>query len=268
VGTGDIDRVRDEANPLYKELRQEPQLSIYYIGFNAQEPPFDDPLVRQAFSMAVDKERIVRNLFKGMVEPAGGLLPPGLPGFNAQLEPLPFDPQRARELLQASRYKGQLPPVTITVAGEGNPIPKDLEAILTDWKENLGVSVKVRELSPDVYFYQLMQEKDQLFSTGWVADYPDPHNFLDVLFHTGSDPNSGEYSNPEVDRLLDEAGVERDPAQRLKLYQEAEQVLVDDAAALPLWFSSEYYLVKPWVQGYRLTPLGVPTLSEVYIGYS
>ena len=265
VSIADIDRVRDEANPLYQELRAEPQLSLYYIGFNARQPPFDDPLVRQAFSLAVDKERIIRNLFKGTVEPAGGFLPPGLPGFNPQLEPLQFDPQQARDLLQASRYKGRLPPITLTTAGEGEPIPKYLQAILTDWKQYLGITVTVRQLSPEVYFYRLTEEKDQLFSTGWVADYPDPHNFLDVLFHTGSEPNSGEYSNPEIDRLLERAGVERDPAQRLRLYQEIEQRLVEDAAALPLWFSTEYYLVKPWVKGYRLTPLGVPTLKEVYI---
>ena len=98
-----------------------------------------------------------------------------------------------------------------------------------------------------------------------MADYPDPHNFLDVLFHTGSEPNSGEYSNPEIDRLLERAGVERDPAQRLRLYQEIEQRLVGDDAAPPIWVSTDYYLVKPWVKGYQLTPLGVPTLSEVFI---
>ena len=91
---------------------------------------------------------------------------------------------------------------------------------------------------------------------GWIADYPHPQDFLDMLFHTGADNNYGEYSNPAVDTLLDKAGVEADTAKSLEMYQQAEQMLVNDAAVLPLWFGENYVLVKPYVQGYEINADG------------
>jgi len=111
----------------------------------------------------------------------------------------------------------------------------------------------------------LKQEKDDMFMLGWVADYPDPHNFLDTLFYTGSENNVFGYSNHELDILLDEAAVEQDSATRLSLYRQAEQKVVDEAPCLPLWFGRNYILVKPGVEGYELNPLGLPDLSKVSV---
>ena len=104
-----------------------------------------------------------------------------------------------------------------------------------------------------------------MYYLGWVADYPHPQNFLDVLFHTGADNNNGEYSNPEVDRLLEMAGVEPDYELGLVLYQQAEQKLVEDAACLPLLFGQNYVLVKPYVKGYHLNAMGFAWLNNVSI---
>ena len=98
-----------------------------------------------------------------------------------------------------------------------------------------------------------------------LADYPHPQDFLDILFHTGVEYNYGEYSNPEVDALLDRAGVETDKERSLAQYQQAEQKLVDDAACLPLWFGQNYILVKPYVDGYELNPMGFAMLNKVVI---
>jgi oligopeptide transport system substrate-binding protein len=100
---------------------------------------------------------------------------------------------------------------------------------------------------------------------GWVADYPHPQDFLEILFRTGVDNNAGEYSNPEVDILLEEAGLESDYGVSLARYQQAEQKLVDDAACIPLWFGRNYLLVKPYVSGYELNPLGFASLNKVSI---
>ncbi|GAI18723.1 unnamed protein product [marine sediment metagenome] len=100
---------------------------------------------------------------------------------------------------------------------------------------------------------------------GWVADYPDPHNFLDNLFYSGSENNIFGYSNPELDDLLSQAAIEQDTATRLSMYQQAEQKIIDEAPCLPLWFGTNYILVKPYVRGYELNPLGVPDLSQVYM---
>ncbi|GAI58635.1 unnamed protein product [marine sediment metagenome] len=104
-----------------------------------------------------------------------------------------------------------------------------------------------------------------MFYIGWVADYPHPQDFLDVLFHTGTDNNYGEYSNPGVDALLERAGIEPDNDLSLKLYQQAEQLLVEDAACLPLWFGKNYVLVKPYIKGYKLNPLGFAMLNNVSV---
>ena len=261
-----IDKVTDKAGPFYQELQVIPELSFGYIGFNTTRPPFDDANLRRAFSQAIDKDKLVSLVFKDMVQRADGILPPGMPGFNKDLSGLGFDVNKAKELI-ASRYGSVsgLPPITITTSGWGGLISQGLEAIIQEWRQNLGVEVKVRQLEPQRFLYYLKQEKDEMFFIGWVADYPHPQNFLDVLFHTGVDNNYGEYSNPEVDALLERAGVEPDDDLSLALYQQAEQKLVDDAGCIPLWFGQNHILVKSYIEGYDLNPMGFAMLNKVSI---
>ncbi|HEX78616.1 MAG TPA: peptide ABC transporter substrate-binding protein, partial [Dehalococcoidia bacterium] len=111
----------------------------------------------------------------------------------------------------------------------------------------------------------LMEEKDEMFYWGWGADYPHPQNFLEVLFYSGVDNNIGEYSNKEVDDLLDMAGAELDSDVSFELYCQAERLLVENAACIPLWFGKNYVLTKPYISGYSLNPLGVAALKGVSI---
>lgn len=263
----DIEKAKDPANPLSKELQEYTVLSLDYIAFSTDLPPFDDPKVRQAFSLAVDKDKVIDRVLKNMNPRADGILPPGIPGYNPELEGLKFDVQKARELIAASKYGSvaKLPPITITIAGSGGEIADQLTAIIGEWKQNLGVQVTVRQLDPETYSYIIKEERDELAFSGWIADYPDPENFLDVLFHSDSQANDSGYSNPEIDALLEQARVEQDSGKRLKMYQEIEQKLVDDAAVIPMWFGSHHQLVKPYVKGYDLTGLGYPVLGRVFL---
>jgi oligopeptide transport system substrate-binding protein len=262
-----IDRVTDPAGPFYGELQVTPELSFSWIGFNTTKPPFDDVNVRKAFTMALDKDRIISLTFRNLVQRADGILPPGLPGYNPDLVGLGYDVDEAKELIRQSKYGdvSNLPPITLTTSGYGGYISSVLEAAVTQWRDNLGVEVTVRVLDPDYYVYHLMEEKDEMFDLGWVADYPEPEDFLDVLFHTGAENNFGEYSNPAVDSILGQADIEGDAAKSLALYRQAEQMLVDDAAVLPLWFGKNYILVKPYVQGYELNQMGFAFLNKVSI---
>ena len=262
-----IDKVTDEAGPFYQDLKITPELSFYYIGFNTTEPPFDDANIRRAFSQAIDKDKLVSLVFRDMVQPAYGILPPGMPGYNESLSGLDFNIDKARELIANSKYGdvSKLPPITITTMGWGGLVSSELEAIIHEWRQNLGVEVKVRQLEPERFLYHLKEEKDEMFYMGWVADYPHPQDFLEVLFRSGADNNHGEYSNPEVDALLEKAGLEQDREVSLTLYQQAEQKLVTDAACLPLWFGQNYTLVKPYVKGYDLDPSGIVMLNKVSI---
>ena len=265
VGASYIEKVTDETGPFYMDLSVVPELSFYYIGFNTARPPFDDVNIRRAFSQALDKDKLISLVYKGTMEPADGILPPGMPGYNEALSGLEYDVAGAKELIAQSSYGdvSRLPPITITTIGRGGAISRELEAVVYQWRENLGVEVTVRQLEPERFLYHLAEEKDEMFSSGWIADYPHPQDFLDILFHSGADNNYGEYSNPGVDALLEAAGVEQDSNSSLELYRQAEQMLVDDAACIPLSFGRNYVLVKPYVKGYKLNPMGFAMLNEV-----
>jgi oligopeptide transport system substrate-binding protein len=267
VSEYNIDRATDKRGPFYNELAIYPELSFFYLGFNTQKPPFDDVNVRRAFCYAINKERIINIIFKDTVTPAYGILPPGLPGYNKDLRGLTYDVDKAKSLIAASKYGSisNLPPITLTDSGLGGDLDEYLGAIIQDWKDNLGVQISVRQLEPEIYNYHLKDEVDQMYFFGWIDDYPDPQDFLDILFHTGAEYNIGNYSNPAVDALLDRAGIEKDEAARFALYQQAEQKLVDEAACLPLYFPKTYILVKPYVKNYNIDVLGVPTLKEVTV---
>jgi oligopeptide transport system substrate-binding protein len=262
-----IDKVTDPAGPFIEELRITPELSFSWIGFNTTKPPFDDVNVRKAFTQALDKDRIISLTFRNLVQRADGILPPGIPGYNQDLVGLDYDVNQAKEWIRQSKYGdvSSLPPITITTSGYGGLISLTLEAAVTQWRDNLGVEVTVRQLEPDWFIYHLKEEKDEMFDMGWIADYPHPEDFLDVLFHTGAENNFGEYSNPAIDAILEQAGLEADTAKSLELYRQAEQMLVDDAAILPLWFGKNYILVKPYIQGYELNPMGFAWLNKVSI---
>lgn len=264
-----IDRVTDTAGPFHDELFKVPELSFYFIGFNSTKPPFDDMNIRKAFARAINKDKIVSLVYRDLVQSASGILPPGIPGYNEDLNGLDFDPEAARDLIAASDYKdvSALPSIIVTTSGYGGDISGYLEAVIQEWRVNLGVEVTVRVLEPERYIYYLKEEKDELFDMGWIVDYPHPQDFLEVLFSTGAENNFGEYSNSEIDTLLQRAAVETDSVLSLEQYRQIEQMLIDDAACLPLWFGMNYVLVKPYVKGYELNPMGFVMLNKVWLEY-
>ena len=268
VGLFDLDRVLDPSEPLHEELVvAPPDFSISYVGFNASMPPFDDPKFRQALNHAVDKHLISNEVLSGLVEPAYGILPPGFPGFNPDLTGLEYDPDVARQLLEESEYADPAtrPRIVVTVPGTGGTIGLDLEVVIEMWKQELGVEVEIQQVEWATYLQDLNQHKFQAYAgLGWEADYPDPQDFLDILFHTESSLNHGMYSNPEADAILEEARTETDVERRVELYQQAEELIVQDGAWLPLWYSGErYVLIKDYVKDYRVTPMIVPKLKNI-----
>jgi len=261
VSLYNIERYLDPAEPLHKELVQGVDLCTGYVVFDVTQPPFDDVNVRKAFSMAFDRQKYIDVVTHGQTLPAVGPYPPGLPGFNYDLEGLPYDPEQASELLRQSKYGGAegLPHIVYTDAGIGSSVSPDVAAMAEMWEQNLGVTITVENLEYNFFLDQIFSgNHGQLFGGGWCADYPDPENFADVLFHTGSQQNNGGYSNAELDALLEEARVEQDVHKRIALYQQAEQMIVNDAPVLFTTHSLSYQLVKPYVKGYIFTPIDIP----------
>lgn len=269
IGSYDVQRVSDPTDPLNKELITGANLCTSYVIFDVTKPPFDDVKVRQAFSMAFDKDKYIEVVLNNSVLPAKGLYPPALPGYNLDLKGLDYDPVKARQLLKESKYgtAEALPEIIYTDSGYSSYVSADVSALIQMWQQNLGVTITVQNLEPEKSQDEIHNgNHGQIISSGWCADYPDPENFADILFHSGTEMNEGNYSNPELDKMLEKARVEKDVTKRMDLYQQAEQIIVNDAPALFLSHSMSYVLVKPYLKGYILSPVSTfPLVRYLWI---
>jgi len=265
ISVNDIERARDpnsELGPFYSSW---PQFSISYLAFNTSEPPFDDVHLRRAMAMAIDRDRIANVTFSGMFLTATGILMPGMPGFTPDDLTLPFDPEAARAELALSPYADDMPLIQITEVGAGAEASIDMQAFIQQWVEHLGIQVEVRQTDFASFLSQQDRGELQAFSAGWIMDYPDPEDILDIKFHTESSLNDIGYSNPEVDALLEEARVEQNPDRRLSLYQDIEVLLLEEAAWLPLYFGVNHVVVNDQVIGWFEPPMVIPRLRYIQV---
>ncbi|PKB73836.1 MAG: hypothetical protein BZY72_05030 [SAR202 cluster bacterium Io17-Chloro-G8] len=265
-----LDGILDPSSALRSEVvAAPPQFDIKYFGLNTTEPPFDDIKVRQAFNYAIDRQTLASTLLEDLVVPAAGILPPGFPGYNPDLQGYEYDPEKALRLIQESKYGAldELPRIILTLPGNfGAGVSPSIEAMLAMWGENLNVDIQLQQTEWATFLQDLHQNRFQMFGgLGWIADYPDPENFLDVLFHSKSNNNQSEYNNGQLDVLLERARVELDESARFELYHQAEEIIVYDAPWVPLWHSNGgSVLIKPNVNDYFLFPLVIPKYRYVY----
>ena len=259
-------KVLDANYPLHNEIQTTTSMCTYFLQMNNTLPPMDDSNVRKAFALAIDRQRLIDQFGGDNYVLADTILPPGMPGFSADLKVDSFDPKAAKEALAASRYATKLPKIVLNKSGYANEPSNYVKAIVSMWQKNLGVNVEVEYLDPADYVNTAHNQHGQMVLFGWCADYPDPQNFLDLLYHTGSSFNVSGYTNPEVDKLLEQARVESDPSRRLELYQKAEKLLLGDYAAVPLDHEVFTLLVKPKVKGVVLSPLSTRFLDLIWLG--
>jgi len=264
-----VDRAEDPLDPLFGNVQPVARLCTSYVVFDVTQPPFDEFMVREAFTKAIDKDRFNDVVTEGKGVIAKGLYPPGLPGHNPNVQPIPFNPDEARAALDASSFGGPdgLPEIVLTIAGEGGDLYPADAILLQMWEEVLGITIVVEQIDYDSFFDEIFAgNHGQLMSTGWCADYPDPENFADLLFHSGGEQNLSGYSNAELDALLEEARSMTDIEARLALYQDIEQFIVDDMPVAFIVHQRPYYLItKPYVHGFKTSPIGVAQLMNVYI---
>ena len=266
VSVNDIDSVRDKNNPLNKLYRVDPSFSISYIAMNVKVPPLDDVNVRRALGLAMDRQKITDITFNRMVAAATGILPPELPGFTPNDKSLKFNPEEAKKALAASSYAGKpLPVIELTEVGAGAEGRTDTQAYIEGWKQVLGLEVRIRQTDQATFYADVDAGKLQMFNSGWIMDYPDPENVLDLKFYSKSRLNDSSYANPKVDQALERARTERDPAARIKLYQQAEVDILNDAVWLPLYFAQSHSVVSAAVKGWFDPPMVVPRLRFVSV---
>ncbi len=266
LGSGDYDFLVEEESPLVEHITQTDALSVQYLAFNTTVTPFDDPDVRRAFLWAVDRQAIFEEHGASGLKIAHGFMPPGLPGYDEGIAEITYDPVAAKQLLDSTEF-GQLDEDEriINIAGGGDLSSIDRD-IFTQWQDNLGVRIQYRALGR-AYFYQLpavVEAGFNLYSYGWLADYPDPHNFLDVLFHTESPNNDGKSGSEEIDELLEAARTAGED--RLEQYQEIERMMIQEAVAFPLFFGSDFILASERVGSLSLDAQGFLRLEDAALG--
>ena len=265
LGSEDLKRISEPADPLNKELQTVPSMCTDMLILNTNKAPLDDIHVRQALALAIDKNQYNEKMANGMALITNNVLPPAMPGYQER-EATVFDPAAAKAALVASKYGANLPTITIGTAGYGGSAPAGITLLVDMWQKNLGIKVKVEYLDPlDSTAAARNSTTSHLFMYGWCADYPDPENFVDLLFHSGNDFNIGKFNNAGFDALVEKARTEQNPSDRLQLYYQAETILVDNVAAIPLFNVVSGILVKPYIQGTVISPIGAETLSGLKI---
>ena len=237
-----------------------PRLNTDYTGFVTKQPPFDDTRVRRAFVLAMDRERMTDAALGADSTPAtGGFIPVGMPGHSAGIG-LPYDPQQARDLLAEAGYPdGRGFPVAewFSVSG-AEPYAEYMAA---QWCRTLGVEVRWEILEYSTLIERLEQQPPHMFGLGWIADYPDPDSFLranPILRYTG-------WWSDAFEELVESARRSAEQAERLKLYAQADRMLVEEAVLLPGSYRRTHLLVKPWVSRYPTSAMATVSWKDVVI---
>jgi peptide/nickel transport system substrate-binding protein len=255
---------RVQADARYRPLiLSRTRLDTQYVGLNCEVPPFDRVAVRQAMNLAIDKQRLIE-LIDGQGVIANGILPPDMPGAEP-VTGFAHDPAAARRLLEEAGLGKGFETTMWASRDEGTmrlaqSMQQDLRAI--------GVRLRFKPVDFPALIEAIRQKgMVPLFLLGWEADFPDPSNFLTVLLSSKSrDTNNNTfYSNPEVDKLLDEAEPVLDLSRRFRLFHEAEVIVVRDAPWIPLFYPSGTAVRHPRVRDYRLNPLRPARLEETWI---
>ena len=251
-----------------QNLIKSTEMSTYYIGFNTQSIPFDDINVRKAFAQSSNVETIVSNYFESVHQNAYGLIPPQMPDFNSNLDnnDYIYDPESALNYLSNSDYylDKTLPDIFYNTPGYSGPNAL-ISEIINSWIDNLGVNITTNVIPPDQYYYSIDKVSYDIYDYGWIADYPDPHNFLYSLFHSKSGSNVSKYNNPDYDSLIDLATMETNEDKRIQYYIDAEEKLINDAVLIPLYHGSTFALIKDHVSNINFTPYGMLDLRDVKI---
>jgi oligopeptide transport system substrate-binding protein len=246
---------------LSKEYNLSAGSCTFYLGFNTAKPPFDNIKVRQAFAQAFDRDAWVRDVFQGLALPTQTFIPPGFPGYEKS-DQWAFNADAAKKSLADAGFAdvSKLPPIKLTFSSSARNKVR-FEWVANQLKQNLGIEAQLDPVDPTAYSALVKDTATtpQLFYLGWCADYPDPQDWLTLVFKTGGSSSSRvSWSNKQFDDLVSKADIEPDAAKRADLYSQAQKILITEA---PVAFTSNDvipYLIKPYVKGISkdtITPL-------------
>ena len=260
-----FDMVMDSYGTLRHEVMEFDRLQTTYLAFGVNKAPFDDYLVRQAFSMAIDINKLAETVYRGCGESASGFVPYGIFGYDGALSPYSFNPQAALNLIAQSSYGSvaNLPTIYLTVAGRGPSVDTALLAIADQWQTNLGVEIEILVLESTDFYNADDSSNANVFYFQWLADYAHPQNFLDILLSSYGAVNVGGYNSTEYDDLIYMANTATDLASSFALYKQAETLALTDAVVVPLLFGNSLLLVDKNLDGFEISLFDLPILNAV-----
>ena len=248
----------DEA---YRRIHR-PSLSLLFYGLNTRHPLLQNPAVRNALSLAIDRTALTRNVYGAQFDAAHSILPPGMPGYQRLEELSRFDPASADTVFRQATMEspGAVWTLEIASGSASDFAKKELESIRQSWLP-LGIELKTKFISDWSQFEQYIQSDSvQIYRYAWNADLPDPDSFLHPLFASDSPVNFSRFSDAKTDRMLNEALEMVDPVERAKKYQEIERHILGQYPIIPLFYLSIDRLYQPNVQMSHISALGAHTM--------
>ncbi len=237
-------------------------LETMFVGLNCEMPPLDDRRVRQALNYAVNKADVIA-LLNGRGVEARGIVPPNMPGYHVELAGYPFDPEKARALLAEAGFAAGF---ATEIWTQGTDTDLKIAQKLQQDLAKVGVQLAIKSVAWASFLDAIRQPKTvPVFDLGWSADFPDPSNFLDVLFHSGGANNHAFYADPAVDRLLEEARTVLDETARFALDADAERLIVAAAPLLLLYHPITYVMHDRRVHEYTIHPFLPARVTDVWL---
>ncbi len=257
-----------------------PALAVQYYGFNASKPPFNDMRVRRAFAMAIDRHLVVDSVLHGMAVAANhGLVPPGLQGYPYNLVPgIPFDPDSARKLMEQAGYPGGkgFPRIQLQVNNSGFGYRSVASKVQELLGRELGIAITVSAVPPQTYFDRIERGAALFWREGWVADLPDPENFLALIYGKNAEKdtarasslNTTRYADPRFDALFARAITRKNEQDRMHDLAEADKIAMQDVPLLPLYHERYIVLLSPKVLDLAVNPMELLDLRLVKLARS
>lgn len=260
---GEFDLVTDSVPPqqinwlrkyMPHDLRVTPYILTEYLQFNVHRKPFDDPRVREAISLVIDREIMVEKVTRAGEQPGYAFVPPGMPGYTSaglRFRHLPMAARiaRARKLLAEAGFTPSNP-VTFDLNTSNTTEGRLVSVALQGMWSGAGIQARLMPYDSQIHYNMLRKRDFTVTLAGWIADYRDAKNYLMLLQSTTTDLNYGGYSNPAYDTLVAASDNEHDPAAREELLRRAEQLALDDVAVAPVYFGVARNLVSPQIRGF------------------
>jgi dipeptide transport system substrate-binding protein len=260
----DLEAMGKDANV---NLLSQPGLNIAYLAFNVTKPPFDKKEVRQALSMAIDRDAIIKEVYQGAGQPAKNFIPPTIWGYNDSIQNFPYDPDKAKKMLADAGVTSLDSDLWwMPVQRPYNPNAKRIAEIMQQDLAKVGVNVKLVSYEWGEYRKRLQAGEHQMGQLGWTGDNGDPDNFFFLLGCEAARPggqNIAKWCNKDFEALLQKAKTTADVAERTKLYEQMQVIAHEEAPVFTIAHSVVYEPIRKEVVGYKVSPLGRHDFAKV-----